>query len=175
MTDTFLSRSDDLDGSDLEQRFAASDMSSGAAVNPHETLDLDRKSDAPAGQAKTDYFVERDGMTFAGSHLIVDLYGARNLDDEALICDALVRAAQHAGATVLSSDFHTFQPNGGVSGVVVLAESHISIHTWPERGFAAIDVFMCGACLPMKTLEVIKSAFEPSRLGINEIRRGVVG
>jgi S-adenosylmethionine decarboxylase len=95
-----------------------------------------------------DYFVERDGMKFAGMHLLVDLWGASNLDDPALIDAALREAAIIAGATILHSHFHHFTPNGGVSGVVVLAESHISIHTWPERNFAAVDIFMCGACDP---------------------------
>ncbi|MGD2131366.1 MAG: adenosylmethionine decarboxylase [Maricaulaceae bacterium] len=180
MTDAFLGRSDERDEAELEQRFAASDFSSGAAVNNHAASnhsDPAPQHGAPNGGRdgeRLDYFVERDGVTFAGSHLIVDLYDASRLDDAAFIESALVEAAKTAGATVLSCDFHTFQPNGGVSGVVVLAESHISIHTWPERGFAALDVFMCGQCLPMKTLDVFKAAFRPSRLGVNEIRRGVV-
>jgi S-adenosylmethionine decarboxylase len=161
MSDTLLSRTDD-DGTDLEQGFAALDQSSGAAVsNPREE--------------RTDFFVRRDGMTFAGTHLIIDLYDAeQGLDDPKTIEAVLVDAARKAGATVLSTDFHHFQPNGGVSGVVVLAESHISIHTWPERGFAALDVFMCGECQPIKTVGAIKAAFKPGRIALNEIRRGVV-
>ncbi len=80
-----------------------------------------------------DYFVEKDGVRFAGMHLLVDLWGAGNLTDPAAIDAALREAALAAGATILHSHFHHFEPNGGVSGVVVLAESHISIHTWPER------------------------------------------
>ena len=92
-----------------------------------------------------DYFVEKDGVKFAGTHLLVDLWGASNLCDPEQIDRALREAALAAGATILHSHFHHFSPNGGVSGVVVLAESHISIHTWPERDFAAVDIFMCGA------------------------------
>ena len=62
----------------------------------------------------------------------------------------------------------------GVSGVVVLAESHISIHTWPERDFAAVDIFMCGACDPHKAIPVLKAAFSPARIDVNEQRRGRV-
>ena len=66
-------------------------------------------------------------------------------------------------------------PNGGVSGVVVLAESHISIHTWPERDFAAVDIFMCGACDPHHSIPVLQAAFKPSRVSLDEQRRGLIG
>ena len=121
-----------------------------------------------------DYFVEKDGMKYAGMHLLVDLWGATNLGDPALIDVALREAAITAGATILHSHFHHFSPNGGVSGVVVLAESHISIHTWPEREFAAIDLFMCGACDPNTSIPVLEAAFKPSRVDVIEQRRGRV-
>jgi len=121
-----------------------------------------------------DYFVEKDGMKFAGMHLLVDLWGATNLGDPALIDVALREAAITAGATILHSHFHHFSPNGGVSGVVVLAESHISIHTWPERDFAAIDVFMCGACDPRDAIPVLEAAFKPASVDVTEQRRGRV-
>lgn len=124
------------------------------------------------GQERKDYFVERGGQRFAGTHLLVDLWGASNLDDPELIDRALCDAAVRAGATILHSHFHHFTPNGGVSGVVVLAESHISIHTWPERSFAAVDIFMCGACDPRDAVPVLKQAFQPDRLDIDEQRRG---
>jgi S-adenosylmethionine decarboxylase len=77
-----------------------------------------------------------------------------------------------AGATLLHIHLHHFTPNGGVSGVAVLAESHISVHTWPERGYAAFDVFMCGAAEPERTIEVLREAFRPARLVIGEHLRG---
>jgi len=123
---------------------------------------------------RKDYFVERDGMKYAGTHLLVDLWGATNLADPALIDAALRNAALQAGATILHSHFHHFTPNGGVSGVVVLAESHISIHTWPERDFAAIDIFMCGACNPHDAIPVLRAAFHPHRVDLDEQRRGRV-
>ncbi len=119
-----------------------------------------------------DYFVEKDGMKFAGMHLLVDLWGARNLSDPALIDTALCEAARAAGATILHSHFHHFSPNGGVSGVVVLAESHISIHTWPERHFAAIDIFMCGDCDPHLAIPVLQRTFQAGRVELDEQRRG---
>lgn len=121
-----------------------------------------------------DYFVERDGMKFAGMHLLVDLWGASNLGDPAHIDAALRKAAIVAGATILHSHFHHFSPNGGVSGVVVLAESHISIHTWPERDFAAVDIFMCGECDPHRSIPVLEQAFRPGRIDLDEQRRGRV-
>lgn len=125
-----------------------------------------------AEQERTDYFVERDGMKFAGMHLLVDLWGASRLDDPQHIDAALRNAALIAGATILHSHFHHFTPNGGVSGVVVLAESHISIHTWPERDFAAVDIFMCGECDPHKAIPVLQAAFAPTQIDVNEQRRG---
>ncbi len=121
-----------------------------------------------------DYFVEKDGMRFAGMHLLVDLWGARNLSDPVLINGCLCDAARAAGATILHSHFHHFSPNGGVSGVVVLAESHISIHTWPERHFAAIDIFMCGECDPHLAVPVLQTTFRADRVELDEQRRGRV-
>lgn len=124
-------------------------------------------------EEQKDYFVEKDGMRFAGTHLLIDLWGANNLADPELIDRALRESAEVAGATVLHSHFHHFSPNGGVSGVVVLAESHISIHTWPERDFAAVDIFMCGACDPYKAIPLLKAAFKPDFVNLNEQRRGL--
>ena len=129
---------------------------------------------ANAIEAQKDYFVERDGVKFAGMHLLVDLWGACNLADPELIERSLRTAAEAAGATILHSHFHHFSPNGGVSGVVVLAESHISIHTWPERDFAAVDIFMCGECDPYQSVPVLKDVFRPSAVDLSEQRRGIV-
>jgi S-adenosylmethionine decarboxylase len=126
------------------------------------------------GEDRKDYFVEKDGVRFAGTHLLADLWDASNLADPEHIDQALREAAVTAGATILHSHFHHFTPNGGVSGVVVLAESHISIHTWPERNFAAIDIFMCGACNPHDAIPVLHRAFSPGRIDLNEERRGRV-
>ncbi|WP_428391907.1 adenosylmethionine decarboxylase [Lichenicoccus sp.] len=129
---------------------------------------------APSSEevACKDYFVEKDGVRFAGTHLLVDLWDARNLTDPSRIDRALCEAALAAGATILHSHFHHFSPNGGVSGVVVLAESHISIHTWPERDFAAIDIFMCGACDPHLSVPVLQLTFQAGRVVLDERRRG---
>lgn len=130
--------------------------------------------DFGGAEAQKDYFVEKDGVKFAGTHLLVDLWGARNLCDPDFIDRNLRDAAEAAGATILHSHFHHFSPNGGVSGVLVLAESHISIHTWPERDFAAVDIFMCGACDPYRSVPILKQAFAPASVQLGEQRRGLV-
>jgi S-adenosylmethionine decarboxylase len=124
--------------------------------------------------AEKDYFVEKDGQKFAGMHLLVDLWGASNLCDPDHIDRALRAAAEAANATILHGHFHHFSPNGGVSGVLVLAESHISIHTWPERAFASIDIFMCGSCDPYDSLPALKAAFLPETVNLTEQRRGLI-
>jgi S-adenosylmethionine decarboxylase len=140
-----------------------------------ELPDLDDRASGPAGAAGPDYFVERDGVRFAGMHLLIDMWGAVNLDDEAVIREALRRATEACGATLLHLHAHRFHESGGISGVAVLAESHISIHTWPERGFAAIDIFMCGTCDPMDAIGVLETTFHPDDIRVNEQRRGLAG
>jgi S-adenosylmethionine decarboxylase len=121
-----------------------------------------------AHEDRKDYFIERDGVRFAGTHLIIDLFGARRLDDLKHIKETLKRCVEVAGATLLHIHLHHFTPNGGVSGVAVLAESHISIHSWPEVGYAALDVFMCGDANPHATVDVLKAAFRPNDVVVKE-------
>ena len=119
-----------------------------------------------------DYFVERNGEKFAGVHLIIDCLGCKDLSSLEVV-EACFRAAiDAANATLLHIHLHHFTPNGGISGVAVLAESHITIHSWPEHGFAALDVFMCGGADPHKTIDVIRAAFEPEEVRVEEILRG---
>ena len=126
------------------------------------------------GEELKDHFITRNGLTYAGSHLIIDLWEAEGLDDRDRIETALIDAVNAAGATLLHIHLHTFTEGGGISGVAVLAESHISVHTWPERGYAAFDVFMCGDAEPRKALSVFKAAFNPGRIVIGEHKRGVL-
>ena len=121
-----------------------------------------------AADDRKDYFIERDGVRYAGTHLLIDLYGARRLDDLKHIRETLKRCVEVAGATLLHIHLHHFTPNGGVSGVAVLSESHISIHSWPEVGYAALDVFMCGCAKPHETVDVLKAAFKPERVVVKE-------
>ena len=118
-----------------------------------------------------DHFAVRKGVRCAGVHLIVDLHGAKRLDDIEHIESTLRRCVEAARATLLHIHLHHFQPSG-VSGVAVLAESHISIHTWPEAGYAALDVFMCGSAQPDKCIPVLREAFAAKRVGVSELLRG---
>jgi S-adenosylmethionine decarboxylase len=117
------------------------------------------------------HFAVRNGVRCAGVHLIVDLHGAQRLDDIEHIEATLRRCVEASRATLLHIHVHHFQPNG-VSGVAVLAESHISIHTWPDAGYAALDVFMCGSADPDACIPVLREAFSAQRIGVNEILRG---
>ena len=89
-----------------------------------------------------------------------------------MIETALRRCVAAAGATLLHIHLHHFEPNGGVSGVAVLAESHISIHSWPEANYAALDVFMCGDANPEACIPVLREAFKPKRIAVSEHLRG---
>ena len=118
-----------------------------------------------------DHFVVRNGVRCAGVHLIVDLYDAKRLNDIDHIETTLRRCVDAAGATLLHIHLHHFTPSG-VSGVAVLAESHISIHTWPEIGYAALDVFMCGKANPNECVPVLREAFKAKRVAVSEMLRG---
>ena len=121
-----------------------------------------------------DYLVRKDGRVYAGSHVLVDFWGASNLSEPDLIEATLREAAAACGATVLHAHVHEFSSSGGVSGVAVLAESHISIHTWPELEFAAFDIFMCGNCAPEGALPVLRRVFRPARETVVEQKRGLI-
>lgn len=109
----------------------------------------------------------------SGVHLLADMSGIqpRLLADCKKIEQLLREAALAAGAQVLHSHFHSFGPGQGVTGVVLLAESHISVHTWPEHGFAAADIFMCGASQPQRALEVIEEALQPECSEVRTVDR----
>jgi S-adenosylmethionine decarboxylase len=121
-----------------------------------------------------DLFMQRDGYEFAGTHLLIDCWQATNLDKLAHIENTLREAVKVTGATLLHLHLHHFTPNGGVSGVAVLAESHISIHTWPERDYAALDIFMCGDTQPEKAIKVFEQAFDTNDIRVTEHLRGKV-
>lgn len=136
-----------------------------AAPAPAEDRHIECKDDGK------DHFATRNGVRCAGVHLIVDLHGAKRLNDIEHIEATLRRCVEAARATLLHMHLHHFQPSG-VSGVAVLAESHISIHTWPEIGYAALDVFMCGSADPDACIPVLREAFSAKRVGVNELLRG---
>ena len=124
-------------------------------------------------QEAHDHFIHRNGIEFAGTHLIIDFWEAENLDNLQLMEAALREAVKVSGATLLHIHLHHFTSSCGISGVAILAESHISVHTWPERDFAAFDIFMCGVTEPERAIPVLKSAFNPGKLNVNEQLRGI--
>ena len=99
------------------------------------------------------------GISYMGRHVIADLHdvSAEVLGSIDFWKEILIDGAKKSGATVLSNHFHHFGEGYGITGVIVLAESHISIHTWPEKNYAAIDVFMCGTCDPEVAVDHITS------------------
>ncbi|WP_373976060.1 adenosylmethionine decarboxylase [Chitinibacter sp. SCUT-21] len=109
-----------------------------------------------------------------GRHLIADLQGCdvAALADPALIAKAMLAAAQAGQATVLQQHFHHFGAGQGVTGMLLLMESHISIHTWPEHGYAAVDLFMCGAANAEAALAVLEQLLRAQRIERQVMIRG---
>ena len=107
-----------------------------------------------------------------GMHLLIDFWGASHLEDSAYIERALKQAAQACGATVLAIHLHSFGEKAGVTGVAMLAESHISIHTWPEISYVALDVFLCGNSDPHRAVPVLHEFFKPVKMKVTESSRG---
>lgn len=111
---------------------------------------------------------------YSGLHLLAEFWDGRIIDSADRIREILVEAVKRANNTPLEFVVHKFQPQG-VTGIVLLAESHISIHTWPECNYVALDIYTCGdKSLPMKALEYLKSEFQPKRFEISKIKRGKV-
>lgn len=108
----------------------------------------------------------------AGKHMIIDLWGAKKIDNLELMEAAMRKCVEVCGATLLHIHLHHFQPNGGISGVAVLAESHISVHTWPERDYAAFDVFMCGNSKPELAVGILAEAFQATEVKSDRLLRG---
>ena len=114
-------------------------------------------------------------MKILGQHLIVEYTGCNCdiLDNSEMLEKSLTDAVRKAGATIVNATFHRYNPQG-VSGVVVIAESHMSIHTWPEYGYAAVDFFTCGEeCDPKLAHEHMKQALECESADVTELKRGM--
>jgi len=119
-----------------------------------------------------DHFIVKQGIEYSGTHLLIDLWGAEHLNDQLYIEQALVECTKICHAQLLHIHLHLFTDTGGISGVAVLAESHISVHTWPERDYAAFDVFMCGSASPHNAIDFLKTTFKATKINVQEILRG---
>ncbi|MFH1784350.1 MAG: adenosylmethionine decarboxylase [bacterium] len=115
-------------------------------------------------------------MKALGRQLLVELYDCdRNMINDAQKIESIMtKSAVDMGATIVSVSFHTFNPHG-VSGVVVIAESHLAIHTWPEYGFASIDIYTCGDTVdPWKACDDISTKLKAKHVSALEMKRGVL-
>jgi len=115
-------------------------------------------------------------MKSLGKHLLAEYYECDkdSLNDVSRVEESLLKAAKEAGATVIGSSFHVFEPYG-VSGVVIISESHLTIHTWPEYGFAAVDIFTCGDDVdPMIAHEFLKGVFKTQKATVETVLRGIL-
>ena len=116
-------------------------------------------------------------MKTLGRHLLVELYqcDSRTIGDVRSIEAIMVGAARAAKATIVDVVFHNFNPNG-ISGVIVIQESHLAIHTWPEYRFASIDIFTCGSSVdPWKAYDYLAKRFKAKNVTALEFKRGLVG
>jgi len=115
-------------------------------------------------------------MKSLGNHLIIEMYDCdpKIINDHALVEEIMVEASNISGAHVVNQVFHKFNPHG-VSGVVVISESHLSIHTWPEYGYCALDVFTCGDLIDnKKAVDYLKHMFKAKSISVVEMKRGVL-
>jgi S-adenosylmethionine decarboxylase len=116
-------------------------------------------------------FVSNNGISYAGKHLLIDLYHCENHGTQEQIESVMIEACKATGATVLFSHLHPFAGDG-VSGAVILAESHCTIHTWPEESYIALDIFVCGNCDPYQVLPIFQNWFRPERCVVQTEIRG---
>jgi len=107
-----------------------------------------------------------------GQHYLLNVYGCSSLklNDEFFLCDLIENAAESSGATVIKTISYHFLPQG-VTAISLLSESHISVHTWPERGEAAVDIFTCGDCLPKVGCDIILQQLKPTHHNLKRIDR----
>ncbi len=108
---------------------------------------------------------------YAGTHMVADFWGAKEIMTEKELSELLLGAAKEAGAYPLQTAIHRFEPRG-ITGAVILSESHIALHTWPERDYTAIDVFTCGKADPRRAIAYFERILKPVRTEIRTMRRG---
>ena len=115
-------------------------------------------------------------MNVVGTHLMLELNDCNreHLDDLPYVKDAMNRAASEVGAHILGESFHRFHPQG-VTGILAIAESHMCIHTWPEHGYAAADIFTCGTSFePRKAAQILIERLDSRGPSLTEFKRGAI-
>ncbi|MBE8365081.1 adenosylmethionine decarboxylase [Leptospira borgpetersenii] len=115
-------------------------------------------------------------MNALGKHVIAEFYECdyETINNHELVEDIMLKSVDLSGATTIKSVFHRFSPYG-VSGVVVVSESHFAIHTWPEYGYCAVDVFTCGDLIDNQAaLDYLKEKFGSKNVSVAEMKRGVL-
>jgi len=122
---------------------------------------------------KKEYCSTNGVVKYAGVQLIIELWDAKNIDSIPKIRKILKDSITACQATLLKIDLHKFSPYGGISGMAIISESHLSIHTWPEYNYAALDIFVCGNVDPYKAVPVIKKGFETENIQLAEFKRGI--
>jgi S-adenosylmethionine decarboxylase proenzyme len=121
-------------------------------------------------QSKTNLLEGR--RRYTGIHLIAEFWYGKNIENPKELKKILLEAAKKANNTPLEVLIHKFSPQG-ITGVILLAESHIAIHAWPEFNYLAIDIFTCGKkAMPYKALRYLEKEFKPKKVEIREIKRG---
>ena len=118
------------------------------------------------------WVINLNNKKYAGIHLIVEFWFGKIIEDQKEIKKILIEAAKKANSTPLKTVVYKFLPQG-ITGVVLLAESHIAIHSWPEINYLAIDIFTCGdKAAPKKALDYLKEVFKPKKITVKELKRG---
>lgn len=118
------------------------------------------------------HLLEGDNFIYAGNHIIFDFWGSDDMLNEELIIKSCVEGVEVAGATVLHNHFHTFGEGMGLTGVLVLSESHLSLHTWPEIGLMTFDIYMCGEANPLVALDHLRKKLNPKKITMTSLKRG---
>jgi S-adenosylmethionine decarboxylase len=117
---------------------------------------------------------ETTPVPHVGQHLLIDLWGAKNLDDLDVVQTTILESTHACGANLIVLKLHQFEVGNGITGVAILSQSHMAIHTWPEIGYAAIDLFVCGTNDPHMIIPILHAYFTPTQIKIAEQKRGVL-
>lgn len=131
--------------------------------------------DAPSRNsldARDMHLIRHPDYVYAGNHLIFDFWGSEEIQNQKLIIESCHTGVTRAGAHILHSHFHEFGDGCGMTGVVVLSESHLSLHTWPEINLMTFDIYMCGTASPKMALDYLKEHLKPKKVVLLDLKRG---